>query len=85
MFEIQYCLYIGNLIIFSLNFHRAASLQPDISCIWKFLGDACTLLYPLPTSLSSFTVPLKLYKKEVENLDDTVVVTKQEVMELGAR
>lgn len=30
---------------------RAASLRPDLSCLWKLLGDACTLLNTLPEEL----------------------------------
>lgn len=85
MFDVN-CIYTKHRVYYFLNFFsRAASLNSHVSSVWKLLGDACTLLYPVPSSLAPFTVPAKMYKKEMESLADTVEVTKQEVLEMGAR
>lgn len=64
---------------------RAASIKPESSSIWKLLGDACSLLFPIPPSLATFTVPAKLMDREVEDLQEMVDVDKLQVLQLGAR
>ncbi|XP_068245666.1 superkiller complex protein 3 [Palaemon carinicauda] len=64
---------------------RAASIKPSCSSAWKLLGDACTLLYPMPPSLSEFSIPAKLIQREVDDLEVTVTVDKLQVLQLGAR
>lgn len=64
---------------------RAASIKPSCSSTWKLLGDACTLLYPVPASIAQFCIPAKLVQREVEDLDVKVTVDKLQVLQLGAR
>ncbi|KAG7169340.1 Tetratricopeptide repeat protein 37-like [Homarus americanus] len=64
---------------------RAASIKPESACIWKLIGDACTLLYPMPTSLSNFSIPAKLIQKDVEDLEEMTEVDKMQILQIGAR
>ncbi|XP_064110497.1 superkiller complex protein 3-like [Macrobrachium nipponense] len=64
---------------------RAASIKPSCSSAWKLIGDACTLLYPMPPSLSQFSIPSKLMQREVDDLNATVTVDKLQILQLGAR
>uniref|UniRef100_A0A0P4WDX8 Tetratricopeptide repeat protein 37 n=1 Tax=Scylla olivacea TaxID=85551 RepID=A0A0P4WDX8_SCYOL len=64
---------------------RAASMKPDCSCIWKLMGDACLMLYPMPPSLAPFTLPAKLINREIQDLDEVVEVTKLQVLQMGTR
>ncbi|XP_045595970.2 superkiller complex protein 3 [Procambarus clarkii] len=64
---------------------KAARIKPESSCIWKLMGDACTLLHPVPVSLSRFRVPAKLVNREVKDLDQMLLVDKLEILQLGAR
>ncbi|XP_069945055.1 superkiller complex protein 3 [Cherax quadricarinatus] len=64
---------------------KAASIKPESSCIWKLMGDACTLLHPVPASLAKFTVPAKLIQKEIKDLDEMTVVDKLQILQMGAR
>lgn len=29
--------------------YRAVCHRPDLSCLWKLMGDSCTIIHPLPT------------------------------------
>ncbi|KAH9524909.1 Tetratricopeptide repeat protein 37 [Bulinus truncatus] len=60
---------------------RAAAQRPDMSCLWKLLGDACTFIYTL--AVDSFSVPDKLLKKTA-NIHDVKVVTKNDLIKIGA-
>lgn len=64
---------------------RAASMKPEFSCIWKLMGDACMMLYPLPPSLAPFSLPGKLVHREVEDLEEVVEVTKLQALQIGTR
>lgn len=52
---------------------RAVSFRPDLSCLWKLIGDACTLLHVLPSDNFRFEKP------------DKTVMNKLETLELGGR
>ena len=61
---------------------RGATLRPDLSCLWKLLGDACTVPHPLPAPLfpSLLRVPETLVPSQPEaGLD------KASILRLGAR
>ncbi|KAG0717698.1 Tetratricopeptide repeat protein 37 [Chionoecetes opilio] len=64
---------------------RAASMKPECSCIWKLMGDACVMLYPMPPSLAPFTLPARLVHRETQDLEETVEVTKVQVLQMGIR
>ena len=78
-----------NLIPFGVSMYswcnRAASMKPECSCIWKLMGDACTMLFPMPPSLGPFTLPAKLVHREIQDLDEVVEVTKLQVLQMGTR
>ncbi|XP_060595460.1 tetratricopeptide repeat protein 37-like [Ruditapes philippinarum] len=56
-----------------LHLSRAATIRPDMSCLWKLIGDACTILHVLPAQNFRFEKP------------DKGVLTKHETLELGSR
>ncbi|XP_013407175.1 tetratricopeptide repeat protein 37 isoform X1 [Lingula anatina] len=62
---------------------RAASFRPDLSCVWKLMGDACTLIHVVAAERVSMRVPGMLLEKgksaESEHL------SKAQVLTLGAR
>ncbi|XP_055874018.1 tetratricopeptide repeat protein 37-like [Biomphalaria glabrata] len=60
---------------------RAAAQRPDLSCIWKLLGDACTLIYPI--DVEPFSVPVKLLKKTT-SVEELKLVTKSELLRIGS-
>ncbi|XP_078313322.1 superkiller complex protein 3-like [Crassostrea virginica] len=62
---------------------RAVCHRPDLSCIWKLMGDSCTILHPLPTKLFSFTVPENLYKSTES--EGSCNLDLLQTLELGAR
>ncbi|XP_033634939.1 tetratricopeptide repeat protein 37-like [Asterias rubens] len=62
---------------------RASSLRPDLSCVWKLLGDACTLLHPLSDSLISVTVPSNLIVDQ--SLRGKKAQSKKQLLAIGAR
>lgn len=53
--------------------------------IWKLLGDACSLLSPLPTSMAVFAVPARLMDSSCADLQVMKEVSKFEILQLGAR
>ncbi|CAH1796878.1 unnamed protein product [Owenia fusiformis] len=58
----------------------AASVRPDLGCVWKLLGDACTILHSLPATKLQVKIPGKLLGKDEEGTCD-----KLELLALGAR
>ncbi|KAK4289500.1 hypothetical protein Pmani_037531, partial [Petrolisthes manimaculis] len=64
---------------------RAGSMQPESACIWKLVGDGCTLLYQVPPSLTPLHIPARLVNKEATDLNQQTSITKLEVLQLGAR
>ena len=67
------------------NFSRAASERPDTSCLWKLLGDACTILYPIPEDSLKITVPDKLLGASNEGENTATDINKDDLLALGTR
>ena len=67
------------------DFSRAASGRPDMSCLWKLLGDACTLLYPVPDDSLRISVPRKLFGTSEEAEDSGTEIDKKDLLALGTR
>ncbi|KAG8237942.1 hypothetical protein J437_LFUL017316 [Ladona fulva] len=61
-----------------------AAIQCDFACVWKLMGDSCTLLSKLPETEAHLEVHPRLVNAE-ENEGDFLTITKAEVLELGAR
>ncbi|XP_038077285.1 tetratricopeptide repeat protein 37-like, partial [Patiria miniata] len=61
---------------------RAASLRPDLSCVWKLLGDACTMLHPLSDKLISVPVPANLMD---HSFHGETSQNKKQLLSVGAR
>ncbi|XP_022086951.1 tetratricopeptide repeat protein 37-like [Acanthaster planci] len=61
---------------------RAASLRPDLSCVWKLLGDACTMLHPLSDKLISVQVPTNLLD---HSFHGEASQNKKQLLCIGAR
>lgn len=64
---------------------RAATQRPDMSCLWKLMGDACTAASCL--SFHTFRVPAKLFNKQVQGntTEDKVGISKMELLIIGSR
>ncbi|KAK7473574.1 hypothetical protein BaRGS_00035177 [Batillaria attramentaria] len=56
---------------------KAAAQRSDLSCLWKLLGDCCTLLRPLPTQSVSVCVAKRLCQTTTHDNTDTVCVAKR--------
>ncbi|XP_035667182.1 tetratricopeptide repeat protein 37-like isoform X1 [Branchiostoma floridae] len=63
---------------------KGVSVRADLSCLWKLLGDACTLLHPLSADLVTVNVPGSLLRKGKEVAEDQVM-GKRDVLALGGR
>ncbi|CAL4103319.1 unnamed protein product, partial [Meganyctiphanes norvegica] len=64
---------------------RAAVERASSGAIWKLLGDACSLLSPIPTSMAVFAVPARLFDPACGDIQVMKEVTKLEILQLGAR
>ncbi|RUS81604.1 hypothetical protein EGW08_010617 [Elysia chlorotica] len=64
---------------------RAASQRPDMSCLWKLMGDACSMASCL--AADSYSVPIKLVGKQVqdESKEAKVQIGKMELLKVGSR
>ncbi len=56
-----------------------------MSCLWKLLGDACTVLHPVPEDVLSVPVPNKLLGASNEGTDACTAVNKKALLALGSR
>jgi len=63
---------------------RAASVRPDLACVWKLLGDVCTLPHNLPDSAVKVSVPARLLDAGAD-MKQTQVVGRMELLTLGGR
>lgn len=63
----------------------AAKMRPEISCLWKQLGDACTMLHMVPSQLLRINVAAELLKSGSTSAEATELLTKKEILPLGAR
>ncbi|XP_060062752.1 tetratricopeptide repeat protein 37-like [Ylistrum balloti] len=65
---------------------RAAGHRSDMSCLWKLMGDACTLIHGLAPKNFSFTVDNKLVARAGETCTSgTSKIGLTQTLELGAR
>ncbi|CAI9726438.1 repeat 37 [Octopus vulgaris] len=65
---------------------RAASQRPDLSCIWKMLGDACTILNVVDiNNFRKLMVPCKLTTANAPNPESKISLHKISIMELGSK
>ncbi|KAL3865870.1 hypothetical protein ACJMK2_043219 [Sinanodonta woodiana] len=66
---------------------RAAIHRPDLSCLWKLMGDACTCLHHLygGEDTFKFLVPSKLIKKDMTGDSDRTPLNKLETLQLGGK
>lgn len=62
---------------------RAVCHRPDLSCLWKLMGDSCTIIHPLPTKNFSFVVPENLYRSK--DSEHSCELNLQQTLQLGAR
>ena len=62
---------------FSLNVFVA--FRPDLSCVWKLLGDCMTIIHPLDGSKVSIIVPISLLSKDNDVSSDSKAITKFQV------
>ncbi|KAI8480965.1 Tetratricopeptide repeat protein 37 [Branchiostoma belcheri] len=63
---------------------KGVSVRADLSCLWKLLGDACTLLYPISADLVTLKVPGSLLGRGKDFAEDQVM-GKRDVLTLGGR
>ncbi|ELT99404.1 hypothetical protein CAPTEDRAFT_188519 [Capitella teleta] len=61
---------------------RAATKRPDLSCVWKLLGDACGMLHALPAELVKLQVPNALLSSETQGHS---VLGQRELLALAVR
>ncbi|XP_076443971.1 tetratricopeptide repeat protein 37-like [Babylonia areolata] len=64
---------------------RSATHRPDLSCLWKLLGDCCTLLHPLHSPSFRIEVPRRLCQASSTDSTDSVALNKAAFMELGTK
>lgn len=65
---------------------RAAGQRPDLSCLWKLLGDACTLPYIVDRkNFRDIMIPCKLLQANNKDPEKKTGVTKSVLLELGSR
>ncbi|XP_052801085.1 tetratricopeptide repeat protein 37-like [Mya arenaria] len=51
------------------HLYRAGRLRPDVSCLWKLIGDACTIIHVLPEKGFRFERPEKGNMTKLETLE----------------
>ncbi|XP_077989019.1 tetratricopeptide repeat protein 37-like isoform X1 [Glandiceps talaboti] len=66
---------------------RAVKNRPDVSCLWKLLGDASTLIHCIDKELVRIGVPQILVERGSKDvsLDTMVTMEKIQVLSLGAK
>ncbi|XP_078484011.1 tetratricopeptide repeat protein 37 [Ciona intestinalis] len=66
-------------------FAKALCLRPDIACLWSSVGDCLTCIHPLHTSSFTLSIPTSLLGKQWKDCDETKIMGKLEVLQLGER
>ncbi len=56
-----------------------------MSCLWKLLGDACTIIQPIPEDTVKMNVPNKLLGLDQTDEGSSTEVAKKDLLALGAR
>lgn len=64
---------------------RAAKIRPELSCLWKQMGDACTILHVVPSAQLRISVPGVLLSSDSTEVNFTKELSKKELLALGAR
>ncbi|KAK3788293.1 hypothetical protein RRG08_027026 [Elysia crispata] len=64
---------------------RAASLRPDLSCLWKLMGDACSIASCL--AADNYRVPSRLVGKQMQDQikEGKTEISKKELFQVGSR
>lgn len=68
-----------------ISLTRAATQRPDLSCLWKLLGDCCIVLHSLDSASFRMCVPKRLCQSATRDNSDTIEMGKLELLQLGAR
>ncbi|KFV71087.1 Tetratricopeptide repeat protein 37, partial [Dryobates pubescens] len=63
------------------SFTRAAKHRPDVSCVWKLLGDTCTSVHLISPTTANVQVPASLLGQN----EGKEVLKKSELLSLGGR
>ncbi|PSN51235.1 Tetratricopeptide repeat protein 37 [Blattella germanica] len=64
---------------------KAAQERKDLSCLWKLVGDACTLVVQLPVKYSQLCVMTWITNSDDEEKNELTVLEKEQVFQLGIR
>jgi hypothetical protein len=66
---------------------RALQEYKDLSCLWKLLGDTCTLMAQLPDSYSYVCIRkwISNVSSECEEESEIIVLDKENVFQQGVR
>ncbi|XP_071441528.1 superkiller complex protein 3 [Hetaerina americana] len=67
-----------------LHLTRAARQESDFACIWKLMGDACSLMSKLPDAVCQLKIHRQLIDADA-NENEFKTVNKLTILELGAR
>lgn len=62
---------------------RAAKLRPDLSCLWKLLGDACTAVTTVSPNRAEVLVPALLAGLDPNTQDH--ILNQAEMLKVGER
>ncbi|XP_070543416.1 tetratricopeptide repeat protein 37-like [Ptychodera flava] len=73
--------YVGEAIRY---LSKAVRHRPDVSCLWKLLGDACTIIHSLDKQLIRIDVPRSLLDRGLKE-EELVAMEKMEILSLGAK
>ncbi|XP_037536593.1 tetratricopeptide repeat protein 37 [Nematolebias whitei] len=65
------------------NLFRAAKLRPDLSCLWKLLGDACTAVTTVSPNRAEVLVPALLAGLNPSTQDH--ILNQAEMLKVGER
>lgn len=72
---------MGLVWVFYVIDYRAAKQRPDVSCLWKLLGDTCTSVHVISPNNVNVQVLGYLLGKNT----DKQVLKKTELLSLGGR
>ncbi|XP_060893952.1 superkiller complex protein 3 [Labrus mixtus] len=65
------------------NLYRAVTLRPDLSCLWKLLGDACTAVSTVSPNRAQVVVPAELAGLNPNTQNPTL--NKAQALKVGER
>uniref|UniRef100_T1IWR9 Tetratricopeptide repeat protein 37 n=1 Tax=Strigamia maritima TaxID=126957 RepID=T1IWR9_STRMM len=80
--NLSICQFVNLSIDVNLSFTRAVLLQPNLSCLWKLLGDACTLTRRIPPESCQFEIDQEFVTKA--NVGNKTL-RKEQLLDLGTR